>query len=111
MLTHAGEQASSSLEQERARLSQEHSRLERMQRSLETERQLVKEMLASELKRARQAEQDGATLRVRADEAAELGFLAYAAADWRAARLWCAIALSGSAAQSARAQQLKTLLQ
>jgi len=48
---------------------------------------------------------------VRADEAAELGFLAYAAADWRAARLWCAIALSGSAAPSARAQQLKTLLQ
>jgi hypothetical protein len=50
-IEHMSEQASSSLEQERARLSQEHSRLERMQRSLETERQLVKEMLASELKR------------------------------------------------------------
>jgi hypothetical protein len=50
-LEHMSEQASSSLEQERARLSQEHSRLERMQRSLETERQLVKEMLANELKR------------------------------------------------------------
>lgn len=45
------EQASSSLEQERARLAQEHARLERMQRSLETERQLVKDTLGSELKR------------------------------------------------------------
>ena len=45
------EQATSSLEQERSRLAQEHARLERMQRSLETERQLVKETLGSELKR------------------------------------------------------------
>jgi hypothetical protein len=45
------EQASMSLEQERARLAQEHARLERMQRSLETERQLVKDTLGSELKR------------------------------------------------------------
>ena len=53
-IEHMSEQASSSLEQERARLTQEHARLERMQRSLETERVLVKETLGSELKRIEQ---------------------------------------------------------
>jgi DNA repair exonuclease SbcCD ATPase subunit len=43
--------AAESLEQDRARLAQEHVRLERMQRSLETERMLVKDTLACELKR------------------------------------------------------------
>ena len=47
---------------------------------------------------------------VRALEAAELGFLAYGAAEWRSARLWCAIALAGSATPSSRMQQLKALL-
>ena len=51
MHTYMHAQASGALEQERARLVQEHARLERTQRSLETERQLVKDTLGAELKR------------------------------------------------------------
>ncbi len=47
---------------------------------------------------------------VRGEEAAELGLLAYAASDIRAARVWCAIAFAKSATPSQRAQQLKDLL-
>jgi hypothetical protein len=47
---------------------------------------------------------------VRGDEAAELGLLAYAASDIRAARVWCAIAFAKNTTPSQRAQQLKALL-
>lgn len=47
---------------------------------------------------------------VRADEAAELGYAAYAQADYAAARVWCAVAIAKSREISARAEQLKALL-
>jgi pilus assembly protein FimV len=47
---------------------------------------------------------------VRADEAAELGYAAYAQSDYAAARVWCAIAIAKSREISARAEQLKALL-
>lgn len=47
---------------------------------------------------------------VRADEAAELGFAAYAHADYSAARVWCAIAIAKSRGASPRTEQLKALL-
>lgn len=47
---------------------------------------------------------------VRADEATELGYLAYGSANHAAARVWCAIAIARSGEPSARALQLKQLL-
>lgn len=47
---------------------------------------------------------------VRADEAAELGFAAYAASDYTRARVWCAIAIAKRREISPRTEQLKALL-
>ena len=47
---------------------------------------------------------------VRADEAVELGYAAYASADYARARVWCAIAIARSREISPRTEQLKALL-
>ncbi len=47
---------------------------------------------------------------VRADEAVELGYLAYGSADHASARVWCAIAFARGGEPSARALQLRQLL-